>query len=301
MRKQFTVSASDHGSRLDQFLTGQFRGEFSRSYLQHLIDEGKVLINQNKVKRHGRVRQGDRVELELEDRQRPWLAPETIPLDILYEDEDVLLVNKPAGMVVHPACGNYSGTLVHALLAHSPNFSQFGDSARPGIVHRLDKETSGVLVIAKNPFAHQALAKQFLERTVTKKYLAIVRGRVAQEEGMIEFPIGRHPFHRQKMSVAFGRTRSRSAQTRYKVLQRFAQATLLQVEPTTGRTHQIRVHLSSIGHPILGDDTYGGTDISVPRMVLHASSLKFAHPRTKQIMEVKAELPKDLKEVISKL
>ncbi|MBI1977030.1 MAG: RluA family pseudouridine synthase, partial [Candidatus Omnitrophica bacterium] len=280
---QFSVNAQEAGIRLDQFLVQQFQRAYSRSYLQYLIDQGKVLVNGKEVKRHDLVREDDRVEGMLEKaKERPWLEPEDIPLDILYEDDDLIVINKPSGMVVHPACGNYTGTLVHALLAHCRSLSKVGDRTRPGIVHRLDKDTSGIILAAKTDTAHYRLAEQFASRSVKKKYLSIVRGKMVQEEGVIHFAIGRHPVHRKKMAVADGSMRAREAHTKFKVLERFKRATYLELEPTTGRTHQLRVHLSAIGHPILGDKVYGAgfSEVKIPRLALHASQLTFLHPRT---------------------
>ncbi len=299
------VSSVDNGLRLDQFLVGQFQKRYSRSYLQHLIAQGNVLVNGARVKRHTSVRAGDEIEVILKEKEeRPWLIPEKIPLDIIYEDEEIVVVNKPSGMVVHPACGHYTGTLVHALLAHCGSLSQAGGPARPGIVHRLDKETSGVILAAKTENAHYHLAEQFASRQVKKKYLAIVRGRVARQEGVIQLPIGRHPVNRQKMAViAKGEGRSREAETRYRVLERFKQATYLELEPTTGRTHQIRVHLSALGHPILGDTVYGGSfpRLKIPRLMLHAGSLIFSHPVTNKEMLFEAPLPEDLQDILQQI
>lgn len=299
------VSSIDNGLRLDQFLVQQFQKKYSRSYLQYLIAQGGVLVNGKKMKRHDPVRSGDEIEVILKEKEnRPWLTPEKIPLDIIDEDEEIVVVNKPSGMVVHPACGHYTGTLVHALLAHCGSLSQAGGQNRPGIVHRLDKETSGVILAAKTENAHYLLAQQFASRQVKKKYLAIVRGRMARQEGVIHLPIGRHPVNRQKMAViAKGEGRSREAETRYRALERFKQATYLELEPTTGRTHQIRVHLSSLGHPILGDTVYGGSFpwLKIPRLMLHAGSLAFSHPVTNKEMLFEAPLPEDIQDILRQI
>lgn len=301
---QFVATAQEAGVRLDQFLVQQFQRSYSRSYLQYLIDQGKVLVNGKKVKRHDVVRRNDRVEAVLKkNKERPWLEPEEIPLDILYEDDDLIVINKPSGMVVHPACGNYTGTLVHALLAHCRSLSKMGDETRPGIVHRLDKDTSGILLAAKTDAAHSHLAEQFASRNIQKKYLAIVRGKMIQREGIIDAAIGRHPVHRQKMAVADGSMRARQAHTRFRVLEHFKQASYLELEPTTGRTHQLRVHLASIGHPILGDKIYGTgiPEVEVPRLALHASRLTFRHPRTGSTISLQAPFPRDLQDVLKQI
>lgn len=297
-----SVSTTDAGQRLDQFLVQQFQKKYSRSYLQYLIAQGGVLVNGKKIKRHDPVRSGDEIEVILKEKEdRPWLTPEKIPLDIIYEDEEIVVVNKPSGMVVHPACGHYTGTLVHALLAHCGSLSQAGGQTRPGIVHRLDKETSGVILAAKTENAHCRLAEQFASRQVKKKYLAIVRGRVVRQEGVIHLPIGRHPVNRKKMAVIVkGEGRSRQAETRYRVLERFKQATCLELEPTTGRTHQIRVHLSALGHPILGDSVYGGgvPSLKIPRLALHAAAVTFIHPGSGKSLTFQAPVPNDLQELL---
>lgn len=299
------VSSTDAGLRLDQFLVVQLQKRYSRSYLQYLIDQGNILVNGARVKRHTSVRAGDEIGVILEKKEdRPWLTPEKIPLDIIYEDEEIVVVNKPSGMVVHPACGHYTGTLVHALLAHCGSLSQAGGQNRPGIVHRLDKETSGVILVAKTENAHYLLAEQFASRQVKKKYMAITRGRVVRQEGVIHLPIGRHSVNRKKMAViAKGEGRSREAETRYRVLERFKQATYLELEPTTGRTHQIRVHLSSLGHPILGDAVYGGNFpwLKIHRLMLHAASLIFSHPVTDRQMLFEAPLPEDIRDILRQI
>ena len=301
----FTVPPADAGRRLDQFLVDQFHKKYSRSYLQYLVAQGNILVNGKRVKRHDPVRGSDEIKVIFKKKEeRPWLTPEEIPLDIVYEDGEILVVNKPSGMVVHPACGHYTGTLVHALLAHCRSLSQAGDPARPGIVHRLDKETSGLILVAKTENAHYRLAEQFASRQVKKKYLAIVRGRVARQEGVIHLPIGRHPVNRQKMAViAKGEGRAREAETRYRVLERFKQASYLELEPTTGRTHQIRVHLSALGHPILGDSVYGGgvPSLKIPRLALHAAAVTFNHPKSGRSLTLEAPMPKDLQELLKQL
>ena len=299
----FIVSATDASQRLDQFLVQQFHHQYSRSYLQYLIDQGSVLLNQKEAKRHDTVRKGDSIKVVLKEKgDHPWLVAEQIPLDIVYEDKELLLINKPSGMVVHPACGHYTGTLVHALLGYSLALSQRGGVTRPGIVHRLDKDTSGLILIAKTDNAHQNLSKQFAERKIKKKYLAIVRGRVVRQEGMIDLPVGRHPVNRQKMAVHSHRS-ARQAETKYTVLERFKQATYMALEPTTGRTHQIRVHLSAIGHPILGDLVYGGNFpwLEIPRLALHAAVLTFFHPENNTVMTFQTPLPEELKRVLQQI
>lgn len=290
------VEAGDEGERIDVFLARQ---EIlpSRAFGQRLIKEKKVLVNSVPVKASYRVEAGDVIDVKYEEPKPLAVKPEPLPLEILYEDSDLIVVNKPRGMVVHPGAGNTEGTLVNALLAHCRDLSGIGGVLRPGIVHRLDKDTSGVLVVAKNDFAHLALAKQLKERSMTRKYLTLVRGRFPQPEGTINAPIGRDRVYRKRMSVLPG---GRHAVTHYKVLEELGPYTFLEVRLETGRTHQIRVHMHYIGRPVVGDPVYGkGKDpFSLKGQALHAATLGFIHPRTFRYMEYTTPLPKEFQDVI---
>ncbi len=300
MRDQFTIGAADAGKRLDQFVHLQLP-QFSRAYLQKLIREGRIVVQGRARKMHYRVRVGEIVDIEIPPPRPLTLEPEAVPLKILFEDDDLLVLDKFAGMVVHPAAGHQRGTLVSALLAHCGiNLSGIGGVLRPGIVHRLDKCTSGCMVVAKNDFAHHHLSEQFRTRTVKKTYLALVMGRVESERGEITATLGRHPTHRKKIAaeVAGGR----AAWTGYEVEKRFAEVTLVRAYPRTGRTHQIRVHLAKLGHPIAGDLLYGKrTKIDAPRQMLHAYQLAFVHPRTGKWLEFTSPIPEDMKRVLKRL
>ncbi len=318
---RFVIDQPQANQRIDLYLV-QKRLGLSRSRIQKLISSGRVKVNDSVVKPSYKVRVGDRVEVTIPKPKPLKIEPEKIPLNILYEDRDLIVVNKPRGIVVHPGAGISSGTLVNALLYHCKDLSGIGGVLRPGIVHRLDKDTSGVLVIAKNDFTHLALSKQFKERSVNKRYIALVKGRILREQGKIKVPIGRHPVRRKKMAA--GVRRARGAITSYKVLERFKDLTLLEAIPETGRTHQIRVHLSHIGHSIVGDPKYGKRLRTLPRgprvpsgreanselrtaiadlkgQLLHAQTLGFIHPRTKEYMEFNAPLPEDMEKVIELL
>ena len=299
---EFVITTNrDVHQRLDVYLSEKDLG-LSRSWIQRLISSGKIRVNDSVVKPSYKIRTGDRIEVTISKPKPLKIEPEKIPLNILYEDRDLIVINKPRGMVVHPGAGVSSGTLVNALLYHCNDLSGIGGVLRPGIVHRLDKDTSGVLVVAKNDFTHLTLSKQFKERSVNKRYIALVKGRVLKEEGKIKASIGRHPVKRKKMAA--GVRRAREAITSYKVLERFKDFTLLEAAPETGRTHQIRVHLSHIGHPIVGDPKYGGRRGLREEMkgqALHAQTLGFVHPRTKEYMEFNAPLPKDMEKVIGRL
>lgn len=288
----FIVDQENSNLRLDVYLTKVLPAKTSRTLIQHLICEGKVEVNKISVKSHKKVKEGDKVFVELKEHQPQKVRPEKIRMEILYEDRDVLVINKPEGMVVHPAVGNYSGTLVNALLYHCQKLSDLNHPLRPGIVHRLDKDTSGVMVVAKNNAAHMALAEQFQEHSIQRKYVALVSGRVEFDEGMVDMPLGRSTRDREKISVTFNQ--GKEAQTFYKVLRRFTDKTLLEIYPRTGRTHQIRVHLAYLGHPILGDKKYGDA-ASFSRLALHAQSLGFIHPTKVKFMEFKSELPREFK------
>lgn len=286
----FTISPQDAGMRLDQFLAAHVPA-LSRARIQDLIKAGAVLLNAGVSKPSVRLRAGDAVDLK-----EPPPAPasnqaEAIALEVLFEDEDLIVVNKAAGMVVHPAAGNWQGTLVNALLHHCQALSGVGGQERPGIVHRLDKETSGCLVAAKNDAAHRSLAAQFAGREVSKVYLALAAGKFRRLSGLIEAPIGRHPVQRKKMTVV-ATGRGRPAVTGYQVLGELAGATLVACTLHTGRTHQIRVHLKHLGHPLLGDELYGRR-AGFPRQMLHSWKLAFIHPRTGERVSFQSPLPAD--------
>jgi len=296
----FAVGEEDAGSRLDVYLVGEAQG-LSRSYIQRLLEGGMVTVNGKEARAGYRVKGGDVVVLAVPEPEGLNLAPEDIPLDVYYEDSDVLVVNKPRGMVTHPAERNYSGTLVNAILYHCRDLSGINGVLRPGIVHRLDKDTSGLLVVAKNDAAHLNLAVQLKERRITRRYLALAHGRVKEENGVIDAPIGRDPRDRQKMAVVA--RNSREAVTHYKVLDRLSNYTLLELKLETGRTHQIRVHLAFIGHPVAGDPKYGPRRIhfGLEGQFLHAAVLGFNHPRTGAYLEFSALLPPELEAVLRKL
>lgn len=295
---RFEVTESDKSGRLDKYLAENLSGRFSRAFIQKLIAQGGVRLNGEPVKRRHKISPGELIEITVPEPSQSAIGAEDIPLDIVYEDEHLLVVNKRQEMVVHPAPGNYAGTLVNALLSHCGNLSGIGGVLKPGIVHRLDKGTSGLLVAAKTDQAHKALAKQFKSKTVKKLYIAVVKGVVQLDNGIIEFPIGRSSRDRKKMAVNF--VNSRDAVTQYRVLERFKTATKLEVLLSTGRTHQIRVHMSYIGHPILGDVKYG-TRADIGRTALHSTTLGFTHPLTKKYMEFTSELPDDIKKLLEEL
>jgi 23S rRNA pseudouridine1911/1915/1917 synthase len=285
--------------RLDRYLTRIFTNR-SRSQIQRWIAQGRVRSADMPLKASHRIKPGEILEIAVPPipTEPSSILPEPIPLSIIYEDEHILVVDKPAGMVVHPAPGHPTGTLVNALLSYVNRLSQVAGPLKPGIVHRLDKETSGLLVVAKDDTSHRALARQFAERLVLRQYLAVVKGQVASDEGTIQIPIGRHPIHRQRMSVRW--EGGRDACTRYRVLRRFLQASLLELSLHTGRTHQVRVHLAALGHPLLGDRRYG-VHGGCPRQALHAHRLGFIHPATDRWMVFHAPLPPDLDQFIRTL
>jgi 23S rRNA pseudouridine1911/1915/1917 synthase len=286
------VTESDRGQRLDQFLRAQMPAR-SRAFLQKLIADGHVRVNDAPSKPSYRVRVGDAVNVELPAPRPLETQPEAIPLAVLYEDDDLVVVNKPAGMVVHPAAGNFEHTLVNALLHHCRGqLAGIGGVERPGIVHRLDKGTTGCIVVAKNDAAHQSLVAQFKGRQVQKTYLAVCGGTFAQRAGKVATVIGRSERDRKKMSARV--RQGRAALSEYRVVKQFADFALVEVRPHTGRTHQIRVHMAHLGHALVGDVVYGGKAFSVEHPLLHAYKLAFAHPRTGQRMEFTAPVPADL-------
>jgi len=286
------VSSQDAGQRLDLFLLGFSKSRslgFSRTLIQKLISDGKVnLPGLDLIKPNYKIKTGDEFSVQLDDKKKNTLEAENIPLDIVYQDQDLAVINKPTGLVVHPAPGNYQHTLVNALLNHFKDLSDVNPQ-RPGIVHRLDKETSGLLVIAKNNFAHLSLAGQFAKHTIKRKYLALVKGKMEFDEDIIELPIGRHPFKRTNTSVGFSK-KSRYAKTHYRTLKRAKDFSYLELEPYTGRTHQLRVHLAFLGHPILGDTKYGKNN-QFSRLALHAKSIGFTHPRENKFIEFSSDTP----------
>ena len=286
--------------RLDRYLAEQIP-DLTRSYLQKLLKENLAEVNGKIVKANYKVKKGDQISLELPEVQEPEAFPENIPLDILYEDEDVLLVNKPKGMVVHPAAGHLSGTLVNGVLYHCRGqLSGINGVLRPGIVHRIDRDTTGVLVVCKNDRAHQSLAAQLKEHSITRKYRAIVLGSL-KEDGTVNAPIGRHPVDRKKMAV--NRKNGKEAVTHYHVLEELKGYTYIECQLETGRTHQIRVHMASIGHPLLGDSVYGPSrcPFSLEGQCLHAMVLGFLHPSTGAYMEFESPLPEYFEKLLQKL
>jgi 23S rRNA pseudouridine1911/1915/1917 synthase len=288
---QLTVARERSGLRLDRFLALELT-DFSRVRLQTLIREGFVRLNGKAPRPRDPVRSGDIVELTEPELEKIQAQPESITLEILFEDDDLLVLNKPAGVVMHPGAGHQAHTLVNALLAHCKNLSGIGGRERPGIVHRLDKETSGCLVVAKNDATHRDLSKQFAARTMQKIYLALVAGVPRKSTGVIDAAIARHPVHRQRMSIA--RRQGRAAKTEYRVLRSGADMSLLECTLHSGRTHQIRVHLHHLAHPVLGDKLYGGKHAAkFPRQMLHAWKLAFRHPRTGEVMTFEAPVPPD--------
>jgi 23S rRNA pseudouridine1911/1915/1917 synthase len=295
-RREFIVKATDAGARLDRFLANSVN-EFSRSRIQALIHDGFVTVNGARPRARDIVRVGDRLVLVEPPIQAIDLVPEKIALSVLFEDDDLVVINKPAGISVHPGAGRKRGTLVNALLSHCKNLSGIGGKERPGIVHRLDKETSGCLAVAKNDFAHLELSRQFAARMVDKIYLALVAGKVRAKSGAIVAPIARHRVHRKKMAIA--REGGREARTDFKVVRSGGEASLLECRLHSGRTHQIRVHLQHLGHPILGDVVYGGRRAgNFSRQMLHAWKLGLDHPRTKERMHFEAPWPEDFKRAL---
>ena len=282
------------GARLDSIL-GELFGQYSRSFWQNRIEEGHVRLDGATVTKAGKkAKAGQMLHAEIPEAESAQILPEAIPLDILYEDPDLIVVNKPKGMVVHPAPGHSSGTLVNALMAHCQDLSGINGLLRPGIVHRIDRDTTGSLVAAKNDMAHISLAAQFKEHSITRSYRAIVHGRIQKDEVIIDAPIGRHPKDRKKMAVLReGQGTSRRAVTHVRVLERFSSFTYVECVLETGRTHQIRVHMSHIGHPVLGDEIYGPKKcpFHLEGQTLHAMVLGFVHPSEKQYMEFTAPLP----------
>ena len=297
---KYIVKNEDKGKRLDRYVTEQ-NAEITRTAVQRLIDEKNILVNGKEQKASYKVNENDVVEVEIPEPKKIEIKAENIPIEVIYEDSDIVVVNKPKGMVVHPGNGNVDGTLVNAIMAKCEgSLSGIGGEIRPGIVHRIDKDTSGLLIVAKNDKAHVNLSEQIKAHKVKKTYIALVRGVVRENEATIDMPIGRSKTDRKKMAVCKD---GKNAVTHIKVLKRWEHYTLLQVNIETGRTHQIRVHLSYIGYPIIGDYTYsnGKNEFGVVGQCLHAQKLEFKHPTTNKIMELEAPLPEYFQEIIQKL
>ncbi|MEW6052409.1 MAG: RluA family pseudouridine synthase [Nitrospirota bacterium] len=305
--QEMVVQISEAGERLDVFLAA--RTAITRSQIQKIIEKGHVSVNGRQTARNYRIRAGDTIAIELPVKSNEGLEPEPIPVDILYADEYLVVVNKPAGMVMYPAAGHNQGTLMNAIAYHCPNLASAGGPLRPGVVHRLDKDTSGVIVIALDDNAYYGLVEQFRRRTVGRRYIALVSGALSEEQGEISRRIGRSGSDRKKMSTHA--RRGKEAVTKWKVLRRLGSVTLIEVKLGTGRTHQIRVHFASIGHPVLGDRTYGkkveaergkgAAKITFPRQMLHAAILGFVHPATGKYLEFSSPVPDDMKQKIEEL
>ena len=293
------VSNETAGQRIDKWLSENIE-DLSRSSVQKLLKENNILINSHAVSKNYKLRADDIIDINIPEPELLDVAPQNIPVDIVYEDDDLLVVNKPKGMVVHPAAGNSDGTLVNALLYHCKGrLSSINGVIRPGIVHRIDKNTSGLLIVAKTDKAHTHLAEQIKNHSFTREYMGIVCGRMSDDEGIVDAPIGRHKINRKKMAVT--ETNSKNAVTHYKVLEVFDKYSLLRFILETGRTHQIRVHMSYIGHPILGDDVYGKSFKGVDGQCLHAKKIGFVHPSTGEYMEFDSELPEYFEKILTKV
>ena len=301
MKQEIFVTEELAGDRIDKFLSEQCE-ELSRSYIQKLLKSGEVFVGQKSVKPSYKVTEGDMISFEVPEAVELEVLPENIPLDIVYEDHDVILVNKPKGMVVHPAAGHYTGTLVNALMYHcKDDLSGINGVLRPGIVHRIDMDTTGILIVCKNDLAHNSIAEQLKEHSITRRYQAIVHGALKEEEGTIDAPVGRHPQDRKKMCI--NHQNGKHAVTHYRVLNRFKNFTHIECRLETGRTHQIRVHMASLNHPLLGDAVYGPAKCpyKLQGQTLHAGVLGFIHPRTGEYMEFAAPLPDYFQKLLNTL
>lgn len=296
MEKYELVVEDKEKERLDKYLSEKL--SISRSQIQDLIENGFITVNQLKVKSSYKVRLGDKIDVIIPPPEETDIKPQDIPIDIIYEDGDILIINKPKGMVVHPAYGHYNDTLVNALLFKVKDLSGIGGELRPGIVHRLDKDTSGLLIVAKNDFSHQKLSEQLKDRTLRRIYWALCEGEISWDEKRIEAPIGRHPLFRKKMAVL---PNGKIAITNFKVLERFKNYTLVSASLETGRTHQIRVHLAHLGFPIVGDEVYGRVDkrFGIKGQLLHAKEIMFVHPRKNIEMRFEAPLPEEFERVLN--
>jgi len=291
---------ADENIRIDRFIASHLEG-VTRSHIQKLIDDGFVLVDGKIVKSNYKLKNGQNIEVTVPKAKQLDIKAEDIKLDIVYEDEHMLVVNKPQNMVVHPAAGNYEGTLVNALMHHcGDSLSGINGVIRPGIVHRIDKDTSGLLLVAKDDETHIGLSEQIKEHSLTRKYIAIVHGNFKNDEGTVDAPIGRHPTDRKKMCIT--EKNSKNAVTHYKVLQRFMEYTLVECKLETGRTHQIRVHMASLGHPVMGDKTYGvkKEKYNLTGQLLHAKIVGFVHPITKEYMEFETEIPERFKKFLNR-
>ena len=302
MKKEvFEVDSSYEEERLDKYLSLIFP-EQSRSFFQKLIKDGQIRVNEKTEKANYRLKTQDLIEVSIPEAVETPILPENIPLDILYEDDDLLIVNKPKGMVVHPSAGHYTGTLVNAIMYHcKDSLSGINGEIRPGIVHRIDMDTTGSLIVCKNDESHVFVAEQIKEHSVVRKYRGIVCGHVKEEEGTIHAPIGRHPIERKKMAI--NEKNGKDAITHYRVLEHFANYTYMEFQLETGRTHQIRVHMASIGHPLLGDTLYssGKNPYKLQGQTLHAMTIGFIHPRTREYLEVSAPLPEYFEKILRDL
>ncbi len=301
MTDTYTIKAQESGERIDALLAQEL-DDMTRSQAARLIAEGKVTLCCAPIKKNHRVSAGEIFVVEVPEPEDTEITAENIPLDIAFEDDDLVVVNKPRGMVVHPAPGHTGGTLVNALLWHcGDSLSGIGGERRPGIVHRIDMDTSGLLIVAKNDYAHRFLSAQLADHSLSRTYEAVVMGRIKDESGTIDAPIGRHPIDRKRMAVT--ERNSRSAVTHYEVIARYNSYTHIRCNLETGRTHQIRVHLAHIGHPLLGDEVYGrkGKEKGLEGQCLHARTLRFIHPRTNELCEVTSELPAYFTDVLSRL
>lgn len=302
MKKEvFEVDSSYEEERLDKYLSLIFP-EQSRSFFQKLIKDGQIRVNEKTEKANYRLKTQDLIEVSIPEAIETPILPENIPLDILYEDDDLLIVNKPKGMVVHPSAGHYTGTLVNAIMYHcKDSLSGINGEIRPGIVHRIDMDTTGSLIVCKNDESHVFVAEQIKEHSVVRKYRGIVCGHVKEEEGTIHAPIGRHPIERKKMAI--NEKNGKDAITHYRVLEHFANYTYMEFQLETGRTHQIRVHMASIGHPLLGDTLYssGKSPYKLQGQTLHAMTIGFIHPRTKEYLEISAPLPEYFEKILRDL
>lgn len=301
MSIEFVIEEKSMGERIDKFLSDSLP-DLSRSYIQKLIKDGQVTVNNKIVKANYKMNAGDLLLMEEPELQEPDIVAEDIPLDVLYEDSDLLIVNKPKGMVVHPSAGHYSGTLVNALMHYcKDDLSGINGVMRPGIVHRIDMDTTGSLLVCKNDFTHNDIAEQLKVHSITRVYHAIVHGILKEDEGTINAPIGRHPVDRKKMSI--NHKNGKEAITHYKVLQRFKGFTYIECRLETGRTHQIRVHMSSISHPLLGDVVYGPAKCpyKLQGQTLHAKTIGITHPRTGEYLQIDAPLPEYFVKLIEKL
>ena len=298
-REVLIITENEAGQRADVALAAML--ELTRSNMQKLLDEGRAVKGTKVIKSNYKLKLGDEIIVTLPEPQPLDVQPENIPLDIIYEDEDVVVVNKARGMVVHPAAGNYSGTLVNALLYHCKNLSGINGVIRPGIVHRLDKDTSGIMICAKNDAAHVSLSEQIQSKTAQRTYLAVVRGNIKTDSGVIETQIARDKDDRKKMAVV--KEGGRNAVTEYEVMERFGKYTIVKCKLKTGRTHQIRVHMEYLGYPLVGDPKYSPmkTPFSINGQALHSLTLAFDHPRTGERMEFEAKLPEDLHKVVTRL